>query len=116
MAPTAGSTLPIAVEGGNGVWRKVDDVETSIYSRALAESVEKQPDATAGTLLGDVLIDGLVEAGVHEVKVRSVLTCEARRESAQPATAVRSLPASSSTSARPSASSPRSPSVSQAPS
>ena len=74
-----GLTLPIAVEGGNGVWRKVDDVETSIYSRALAESVEKQPDATAGTLLGDVLIDALVEAGVHEVKVRSVLTCESKK-------------------------------------
>jgi len=74
-----GLTLPIAVEASKGSWRKVDDIETSIYSRALAEDVEKQPDATAGTLLGDVLIDALVEASVHEVKVRSVLTCESKK-------------------------------------
>ena len=71
--------LPIATQAADGTWHKVESVENSIYSRALAEDVEGQGDAKAGTLLGDVLIDALVEAGVHEVKVRSVLTCESKK-------------------------------------
>ncbi|HEX5016717.1 MAG TPA: DNA-directed RNA polymerase subunit beta', partial [Actinomycetes bacterium] len=74
-----GLILPIATQAADGTWAKVESVENSIYSRALAEDVEGQPDAKAGTLLGDVLIDALVEAGVHEVKVRSVLTCESKK-------------------------------------
>ena len=74
-----GLVLPIATQAGDGSWHKVESVENSIYSRALAEAVDGQPDAAAGTLLGDVLIDALVEAGVHEVKVRSVLTCESKK-------------------------------------
>ncbi|MCQ6318893.1 hypothetical protein NPM03_33210, partial [Bacillus cereus] len=34
--------------------------------------------ASAGDDVGDVLIGQLVEAGVPQVKVRSVLTCESR--------------------------------------
>jgi DNA-directed RNA polymerase subunit beta' len=74
-----GLMLPIATKAGDGSWQKVESVENSIYSRALAEDVEGQKDAKAGTLLGDILIDALVEAGVHEVKVRSVLTCESKK-------------------------------------
>ncbi len=55
------------------------DVETAVYARSLAVSVadaEGNVLVEAGTDLGDLEIKRLVEAGVTEVKVRSVLTCE----------------------------------------
>lgn len=54
-------------------------VETGVYARALAADVETSDGtviATAGSDLGDVLIAELVDAGISEVKVRCVLTCE----------------------------------------
>jgi DNA-directed RNA polymerase subunit beta' len=64
----------------DGKLRKHDDVETSVYARTLAEDVA--PDGTvlakAGIDLGDVVIDALVAAGVTEVRVRSVLTCDSK--------------------------------------
>ncbi len=76
-----GLTLPIAVSAADGSLRKTDNVETSIYSRTLAEGVEVKGETlvAAGTLLGDPEIDFLVERGVVEVKVRSVLTCESKK-------------------------------------
>src|SRR4029077_244851 len=52
--------------------------ETSVYARVLSEDVTqgKKTLATAGADLGDVLIDELIAAGISEVRVRSVLTCE----------------------------------------
>ncbi|GAA1154193.1 DNA-directed RNA polymerase subunit beta' [Ornithinicoccus hortensis] len=72
-----GLTMPIAVRTESGL-REHDDVETSVYARTLAEDVvhEGTTLAEAGMDLGDVVIDALVAAGVEEVKVRSVLTCE----------------------------------------
>lgn len=62
----------------NGVLRKTDDVETSVYARMLAEdiTVDGKLLATANTDLGDVLIDELIRHGISEVKTRSILTCE----------------------------------------
>src|ERR1035437_7840999 len=64
----------------DGTLRKHDDVETSVYARTLAEDVA--PDGTvlakAGIDLGDVVIDTLIAAGVTEVRVRSVLTCDSK--------------------------------------
>jgi DNA-directed RNA polymerase subunit beta' len=64
----------------DGKLRKHDDVETSVYARTLAEDVS--PDGTvlakAGIDLGDVVIDTLIAAGVTEVRVRSVLTCDSK--------------------------------------
>ncbi|MGV9276321.1 DNA-directed RNA polymerase subunit beta' [Streptomyces griseosporeus] len=73
-----GLKLRIAERGADGVLRKADDVETSVYARCLAEDivVDGQVLAPAGTDLGDVLIEELVQRGVEEVKTRSVLTCE----------------------------------------
>src|SRR6201999_3050919 len=54
-------------------------VETSVYARSLAADVVAEDGtviAQAGEDLGDVLIGQLVDAGVAEVKVRCVLTCE----------------------------------------
>jgi len=75
-----GLTLPIATEDANGVLRKIDTVETSVYARTLATAVEVDGRvvAEAGADVGDVLIDALVAEGVHEVKIRSVLTCESK--------------------------------------
>jgi DNA-directed RNA polymerase subunit beta' len=64
----------------DGTLRKHDDVETSVYARTLAEDVESDGSvlAKAGIDLGDVVIDTLIAAGVTEVRVRSVLTCDSK--------------------------------------
>jgi DNA-directed RNA polymerase subunit beta' len=74
-----GVTLAIASDV-NGVLVKDVHVETSAYARVLAEDVKvgSKTLAQAGIDLGDVLIDELVNAGVSEVRVRSVLTCESQ--------------------------------------
>ena len=75
-----GLTKEIAAPNARGQLVAADNVETSVYARSLATAVVG-PDGTellpAGVDLGDVNIAMLVENGVTEVKVRSVLTCEA---------------------------------------
>ncbi|MEX1908850.1 DNA-directed RNA polymerase subunit beta' [Janibacter sp. Y6] len=64
-----------------GTRRLHDDVEFTAYARCLASEVTGEDGsvlAAAGSDLGDVVIGQLYEAGVDEVKVRSVLTCESR--------------------------------------
>ncbi|GAB2484804.1 DNA-directed RNA polymerase subunit beta' [Jatrophihabitans fulvus] len=75
-----GLMLTIATPGTDGALIKDPHVETSVYARVLAEDAVqgKTTVAAAGTALGDVMIDTLVEAGVSEIKVRSVLTCESQ--------------------------------------
>ena len=72
----------IGVRGEDGVVRKDDNAETAAYARTAAGDVA-HPDSgeilvAAGEDLGDVKIGELVAAGIVEVKVRSVLTCDAR--------------------------------------
>ncbi len=73
-----GLVMPIAIENAEGVLTKDEHVESTVYARSLATDVEVDGEviAAANTDLGDVVIDALVAAGVREVKVRSVLTCE----------------------------------------
>ncbi|PHX76148.1 MAG: DNA-directed RNA polymerase subunit beta', partial [Actinobacteria bacterium] len=74
-------SLPIAIaEEINGKLTKLEHVETAVYSRTLAEDVVVNGTtvATADTDLGDVVIDALIAGGVHEIRVRSVLTCDAK--------------------------------------
>ena len=76
----AGLTLPIA-EGKDGALYRADTVETSVYSRTLAQDVTDADGnvlAEAGSDVGDVIINKLVAAGIREVKVRSVLTCASK--------------------------------------
>lgn len=76
-----GLKMPIAQRTGDGALVEHDDVETSVYARTLAEDVVGKDGAVlaeAGIDLGDVVIDALIAAGVEEVKVRSVLTCDSR--------------------------------------
>ena len=72
----------IGVRGEDGVVRKDDNAETAAYARSAAGEIT-HPDtgevlAVAGEDLGDVKIGELVAAGIEEVKVRSVLTCDAK--------------------------------------
>ncbi|MGH8966415.1 MAG: DNA-directed RNA polymerase subunit beta', partial [Actinomycetes bacterium] len=61
---------------------KAENAETAAYARSAAVEVTHPETgeslAAAGEDLGDVKIDELVAAGIEEVKVRSVLTCDAR--------------------------------------
>ncbi len=108
-----GLTMPIGVAAGDGTLRRHDKVETSVYARtATAVEIDGEVIGNSGDDVGDVLLDRLLAAGVESLKVRSVLTCESRVAPAPSATAAPWPPASWWTSARPSASSRRSPSVS----
>jgi DNA-directed RNA polymerase subunit beta' len=76
-----GIAIDIAVDGPDGtVVKDRDNVETRVYARVLSEDVTvgKKVLGQAGSDLGDVLLDTLVENGVKSVKVRSVLTCESK--------------------------------------
>jgi DNA-directed RNA polymerase subunit beta' len=74
-----GLTLAIAAKGVEGLVRD-EYVETAIFGRVLAETVSISGNEIlpAGTELGDHHIDTLVSAGVSEIKVRSVLTCDSK--------------------------------------
>ncbi|HEV2089303.1 MAG TPA: DNA-directed RNA polymerase subunit beta' [Cryptosporangiaceae bacterium] len=76
-----GVQMPIAelVADAAGGPVKHQHAETSSYARTLAADAKSPAGvvvAPADSDLGDVLIDKLVEAGITDVKVRSVLTCE----------------------------------------
>lgn len=76
-----GLTMVVGLPTADGGLRRHDKVETSVYSRTIASDVVA-PDGTVvargGDDAGDVTIDAVLAAGVSEVKVRSVLTCESR--------------------------------------
>jgi DNA-directed RNA polymerase subunit beta' len=63
----------------DGTLTRDPHVATGVYARSLAADVVAEDGtviAEAGADLGDVLIGALIDAGVAEVKVRCVLTCE----------------------------------------
>ncbi|AEG43438.1 DNA-directed RNA polymerase subunit beta' [Isoptericola variabilis] len=75
-----GLTLPVAERIGDTLVPH-PRVETSIYSRTFATDVvdgDGNVIAEAGSDAGDVVIGKVIEAGIENVKVRSVLTCESR--------------------------------------
>ena len=74
-----GLTLAIGNVVGGKLTRG-DYVETSIYGRVLVEDVvvDGKTIVAAGSDLGDRLINDLIAAGVSEVKVRSVMTCDSK--------------------------------------
>ena len=74
-----GLTKVIVAPGRDGRIGPAFNVETSVYARTLASDITDAKGTVllgAGVDLGDEEIDALIEAGVTEVKVRSVLTCE----------------------------------------
>ncbi|OUZ07167.1 DNA-directed RNA polymerase subunit beta' [Aeromicrobium sp. PE09-221] len=72
----------IAERLDDGTLVKAENVETSAYARnAATEITHPETDEVlveAGGDLGDVVIDQLVTAGIEQIKVRTVLTCEAK--------------------------------------
>ena len=75
-----GLTLKIAATNAQGELIRDEHVETAMFGRNLADDVVVGGKTVlpAGTDLGDKNINILVEAGVAEVKVRSVLTCDSK--------------------------------------
>ena len=74
-----GLTKIIAEGDDDGALTLHDWVETAVYARTLATDVvgaDGEVLLAAGVDLGDVNIGLLADAGVRQVKVRSVLTCE----------------------------------------
>ena len=74
-----GLDMPIATQDASGAWIRDSNVENSVYARSLAaDAVDAKGTviAEAGADVGDVLLDTLLAAGVNNIKVRSVLTCE----------------------------------------
>ncbi|MDP9218933.1 MAG: DNA-directed RNA polymerase subunit beta', partial [Actinomycetota bacterium] len=75
-----GELMPIGEErDGTLVVRAYAD--SSVYARTLAREVTSEDGSytvPAGADLGDVLIGELVEHGIKEVRLRSVLTCDSR--------------------------------------
>ncbi|MFT3716904.1 MAG: DNA-directed RNA polymerase subunit beta' [Gordonia sp. (in: high G+C Gram-positive bacteria)] len=73
-----GITVPIAEKGADGKLIRDAHVETSAYARTLAaDAVDEKGNVIVerGQDLGDPAIEALLNAGVTQVKVRSVLTC-----------------------------------------
>ena len=75
-----GLVLQVGVRQESGGLVKFDHVETSVFGRTLSEDavVDGVVILPAGTDLGDRNIDELVAAGIDEVKIRSVLTCDSK--------------------------------------
>ncbi|GAA3895614.1 DNA-directed RNA polymerase subunit beta' [Leifsonia kafniensis] len=76
---TKGLELPIATVDSTGTLVRHPNVENAVYARSLAApavNAKGEVVAEAGADVGDVLISQLVAAGVENIKVRSVLTCE----------------------------------------
>ncbi|MCL8024588.1 DNA-directed RNA polymerase subunit beta' [Nocardioides bruguierae] len=72
----------IAERTESGALVATENVDTSAYARCSATEITHPETGEvlveAGGDLGDVKIDELIAAGVESVKLRSVLTCEAR--------------------------------------
>jgi len=75
-----GLPYPVAARGADGSLRRHDDAEAAVYSRVLSADASADGAVVfpAGTELSMQTIDALVAAGVEEVRVRSVLTCESK--------------------------------------
>jgi len=74
-----GLTMPIAVEDSTGALVEHERVATSVFARTLATDVVDAKGNVVGKTgadVGDVLLDAFIKAGITEIKVRSVLTCE----------------------------------------
>ena len=75
-----GIVMAIATRNAEGALVRDTHGETSVWARTLATDVEKGGKVVlaAGADLGDVNISTLIEAGVEEIKVRCVLTCDSK--------------------------------------
>ncbi|HZD89883.1 MAG TPA: DNA-directed RNA polymerase subunit beta', partial [Pseudolabrys sp.] len=80
--PDCGTTSGIKVRAIIDAGTVVASLASRILGRTTAEDV-KDPSSSdivipGGTLLGEAEVDKIVKAGVQELKIRSVLTCESK--------------------------------------
>jgi DNA-directed RNA polymerase subunit beta' len=78
---TESGLVKIIGDVNNGVVTRHRYAETSVVSRTLAEPVKDKNGnvvAEANTTVTNALVDEFIAAGVAEIKVRSVLTCESK--------------------------------------
>ncbi len=64
---------------GNKV--RSEDIDTSVYARTLAkDAIDAGGNVIveAGTDIGDVALEAMIDAGIQDITVRSVLTCRSR--------------------------------------
>ena len=75
-----GLSLRVGAPDSSGKLVRDDHVETSLFGRTLSEDATANGKVilAAGTDLGDKNINLLVDAGIAEVKIRSVLTCDSK--------------------------------------
>lgn len=76
-----GLVKQIIVTDADGNESRSDDIETSVFARTLAKDAVDQDGnvvVEAGTDIGDVALEKLIAAGIKEITVRSVLTCNSR--------------------------------------
>jgi DNA-directed RNA polymerase subunit beta' len=75
-----GLLLTVASETADGVLHPVENADSSLLSRCLAEDATagRKKIAEAGTVITAPVLDDLVAAGIAQVRVRSVLTCESK--------------------------------------
>jgi len=69
----------VNVKRPDGTVVRHQNVDTSLFGRVLAEDVKvgSKKIATAGSELTDELAEAVIDSGVEEVRIRSVITCEA---------------------------------------
>jgi DNA-directed RNA polymerase subunit beta' len=114
--PDCGSSLGLWLEHvAPDTANKRAYLETKLFGRALSQDVTMSDGSVIprNTIIGDIEMAALRDdPNVNRVRIRSVLTCDAELGVCAFATAARLPPASRSSSARLSASSPPSPSAS----
>jgi DNA-directed RNA polymerase subunit beta' len=74
-----GTTEGIVISNADSREMGLDNMRGRIIGRLLAESIPELPQTEAGDELTDELIDEILAAGVEAVRVRSPLTCAAKR-------------------------------------
>ncbi|MEY4322672.1 MAG: hypothetical protein RL410_453, partial [Actinomycetota bacterium] len=78
---TESGLVKIIGDVNNGVVSRHRYAETSVVSRTLSEDVKDKSGkvvAEAGLTVTNAMVDEFIAAGIAEIKVRSVLTCESK--------------------------------------
>jgi len=73
-----GIVAKAVIEGGNIIVALAEQILGRTSSRDLHHPTNDSMIATAGTLIDEVVVDKIDEAGIESVMVRSVLTCETK--------------------------------------
>src|SRR6185436_9165480 len=75
-----GLLFPVSEKASDGTSRPVDNFDTSVVSRILSEdaTVGRKVVFPAGEHITVAVVEELAKAGIENIRVRSVLTCESK--------------------------------------